>query len=457
MTLTVDQILALAPDAASAKAGSQQASPAKWSGLGSNDQAVWGLCQGSGKDPYRAQIDLSEPAFKCSCPSRKFPCKHGLGLYLVFVQHRAKFTEAEAPQWVQDWLQSRGERAEKKAAKLAEAAEPSTPEEIEAKQRSQQKRLEKRHGNIEKGLDTLDLWLNDLAREGLASVRSDSVRHWEAMAARMVDSQAPGLAYRIRNAASLIHAVAGPEREERIGRELGALALLTNSYRKLEQLPQELQADVRTGIGLTVTQEEVLALAPVQDEWIACGYRTEHEDKLSRRANYLRGANTGKWAMVLQYAAGNQMLPPPMIPGLWSSGSVHFYPGAQPLRVALGTDFKTGVTPSASATEPRHDYTKCEQVLEEFAKALALSPYLETLPMQLGQVTVQGEEGKFWLRDQDGNALPISRTFSLGWRMVAIGGGMPYRIFGLWDGTAFLPLAAQVDTRVYRFDTEKTT
>ena len=43
---------------------------------------LWGLCAGSGKNPYQTIVDLSGPAYKCSCPSRKFPCKHALGLLL---------------------------------------------------------------------------------------------------------------------------------------------------------------------------------------------------------------------------------------------------------------------------------------------------------------------------------------------------------------------------------------
>jgi len=38
---------------------------------------------------------LSEPAFKCSCPSRKFPCKHGLGLLLLYASDQAAFNVAE--------------------------------------------------------------------------------------------------------------------------------------------------------------------------------------------------------------------------------------------------------------------------------------------------------------------------------------------------------------------------
>jgi hypothetical protein len=70
---TPQQVLALAPDPAGAKAGQGLASPRPWSQLGHDDEAVWGLCQGSGRKPYQTQVDLSEPAFNCSCPSRKSP------------------------------------------------------------------------------------------------------------------------------------------------------------------------------------------------------------------------------------------------------------------------------------------------------------------------------------------------------------------------------------------------
>ncbi|MEM6754868.1 MAG: SWIM zinc finger family protein, partial [Cyanobacteria bacterium P01_C01_bin.38] len=73
-TWTQEQILALAPDASSAKNGKTLATSRKWSSLGCNEKAAWGEFQGSGKNPYLTRIDLTEPAFKCTCPSRKFPC-----------------------------------------------------------------------------------------------------------------------------------------------------------------------------------------------------------------------------------------------------------------------------------------------------------------------------------------------------------------------------------------------
>ena len=84
LNLTEEQIIQLAPDAASVKAGKGLATRAKWVLLEHSDRAIWGHCQGSGKTPYQTVIDIKNVAFKCSCPSRKFPCKHGLGLLFLY-------------------------------------------------------------------------------------------------------------------------------------------------------------------------------------------------------------------------------------------------------------------------------------------------------------------------------------------------------------------------------------
>ena len=112
-TLTADQILALAPDPASAKAGQGLASPRKWSALGYSERAAWGQCQGSAREPYQTEIDLSEPAFHCSCPSRKFPCKHTIRLFLLFANRPELFSaDAKAPDWLTTWLDGRQKRRE---------------------------------------------------------------------------------------------------------------------------------------------------------------------------------------------------------------------------------------------------------------------------------------------------------------------------------------------------------
>lgn len=186
MTLDAKQILALAPDPASAKAGSQLAAAHQWSNLGKSAAALWDECQGSGKTPYKTQVDPNGPAFKCTCPSRKFPCKHELGLYLLSTAEPALFPGGAEPQWVGDWVSSRQTRQEKKADN-AIAQDPTASTAATAQAR---KREEKREDKIDAGMRELQTWLHDLAREGLAAVRSRGQGMWDGIAARMADSQA---------------------------------------------------------------------------------------------------------------------------------------------------------------------------------------------------------------------------------------------------------------------------
>ncbi|KLL96527.1 SWIM zinc finger family protein, partial [Rhodococcus sp. IITR03] len=51
-----------------------------WLETGHDITALWGLCRGRGTTPYRTAIDPSAPAYTCTCPSRKLPCKHALSL-----------------------------------------------------------------------------------------------------------------------------------------------------------------------------------------------------------------------------------------------------------------------------------------------------------------------------------------------------------------------------------------
>ena len=121
MPFTEPEILSLAPDESSKKAGKELANPLKWVSVGANDEAIWGECQGSGSKPYQTQIDLRNIAFKCSCPSRKFPCKHGIALALLHARLPESFKDNQSPAWVTEWISKRAEKEEKRpiAALLA--------------------------------------------------------------------------------------------------------------------------------------------------------------------------------------------------------------------------------------------------------------------------------------------------------------------------------------------------
>src|SRR5262249_55732887 len=101
-TITSEQALALAPDASSAQAGKKLAAIKHWKNLGRGTTALWGECQGSAL--YQVRVDLNGMAVRCSCPSRKLPCKHGLGLIILSINDPGALPNAEPPEWVASWL-----------------------------------------------------------------------------------------------------------------------------------------------------------------------------------------------------------------------------------------------------------------------------------------------------------------------------------------------------------------
>ncbi len=450
MTLTADQILALAPDASSAKAGSQLAQPGKWGNLGSADGVLWGECQGSGKDPYRTQIDTSEPAFKCSCPSRKFPCKHGLGLYLLQASHASLFGAGAQPQWVRDWLDSRQQRAAKKEEKAVRAAELAarelTPEEVEAAAAQARKREEKRDTKVARGLDELQTWLQDLAREGWDGVRQRGPGAWDAIAARMVDAQAPGLAQRLRRAGALAFQSSLAGRDAQLGRELASLYLLTGAYRRIDTLPAPLQADVRIQAGWTVSRDEVLAQPGVADCWQVLAQSHTVEERGRNRATWLRGMASGRWALLQHFAVNGQGYEQALTAGTQFHGTLHFYPGAWPQRALLSAqqDWQ-----AITALPP---LPALDRVLDDYAGALAVNPFLERFPMALEGVTPQYDGARCVLRCLDGRVLPLPPTFGDPWRLLALSGGHPVTVAGVWDGHTLAPLGVWSDGCLYNIE-----
>lgn len=438
MTLDANQILALAPDPASAKAGSQLATPRNWSNLGTSDSALWGECQGSGKNPYRTQIDLGGPAFKCTCPSRKFPCKHGLGLYLLRAAEPSLFDQAETPAWVSDWLQGRQSRQEKKTTVK------DTGPEAAAQAR---KREEKREDKVSAGVAELQTWLHDLAREGLASVRSRGQGFWDAIAARMADAQAAPLARRLRRAGSMLYQSGLRNAESLVANELASLYLLVQAWQRIDQLAPALQADVRALLGWTMSQDEVLRQSAVTDQWGVLAQCTFDDERLRVRSTWLLGVATGRWALHLQYAVGTQGFEQQLAPGTTFDGELCFYPSAWPLRAQIRR--QGDVRPMSASAAP----SSLDTLQDMYADALAAQPFLERHPVLLGGLVPDGADHGV-VRDAHGRRIALHPSFRHPLHLLALSGGHPLTVCGEWDGRMLLPLAVWHDGRLYNIDSD---
>lgn len=437
LTLTTEQILALAPDSASAKAGQGLAGPRKWVTLGSNERAVWGECQGSGKDPYQVQADLGdELAYKCSCPSRKLPCKHTLGLLLMLANQRAAFTQNTTPAWVEEWLAKRTQTAQKRVEKQERAAQAPDPATEAKRAASQARSAAARENRIAAGLLDLERWMSDLIRQGLADAQGKHSSFWDGMAARMVDSQAPGVARMLRAIGDL--STTSPRWQDQALERLSRLHLLIEGFKQLGDLPSETQADIRTALGLATREEELVQQAGVRDQWLVLGQRVEEEDTLLVQRTWLWGTTGQQPALLLSFSAAGQPLDRSLIIGTSIDAELSFYPGAFPLRAII----KTRHAPP-DPFDLQSGHRSISEAVGTYAAALAANPWLAQFPLRLQEVLLIPHEQGWHIRDSSGYMLPLAPAFLKSWHLMALSGGRPLTLFGEWDGDYFMPLGTQ--------------
>lgn len=441
-----EQVLALAPDASSTRAAQVLAKPSPWRETGHTPSALWGLCKGSGKVLYQTCVDLGEPAYRCSCPSRKFPCKHALALMLLWSAGRVP--DAEPPEWVTDWVATRAGRIQRGAARTERKATAPRA----ANGRTAQRRAER----VAAGLAELDRWLTDQVRQGITS--RTEYEHWDAMAARLVDAQAPALASAVRR---LAYAAAAPER---LLTELALIRLLVSGYRRVDQLPPGLAATVRTRIGFPVATDDVLATEPVRDDWAVVALRDEGDERLTVRRCWLHGRRTDRPALVLSFAAPGQTLAADLLPGTSVEADLCFYPGALPLRAIVATRH---AAPAAFELPPGAG--SIAEALDVYGRAVAAEPWLERWPVLLAGVTAvrgaadRGGRGPadwvgrgpgdqlaapWYVRDQAGDALPLDPAGGPPWRLVAAAGGRPVTVAAELTASGVRPLTIWSEGRL---------
>jgi hypothetical protein len=430
--LTAEQVLALAPDKAAVAAGRKLGAAAPWRDLGCNDVALWGECQGSAL--YQVRVALADLAVKCSCPSRKVPCKHSLGLLLLAATSPEAFASGAPPEWVSDWLGRRASSAGRREAGLAQPA----PDAQAAKPATKARQADRRRARVAAGLDALDLWLHDLLRAGLASVETQPAAFWEQQAARLVDAQAPGVAARVRQLATIPNSA--PDWPARLLDRLGRLALLIAAFRRLDDLPADLREDVRGAIGWSLNQDDVLARGEtVTDDWLVLGQRVTEEDRLRAQRTWLAGGRGGRPALIMQYAIGSAPFPNILLPGTRLAADLTYWPGAWPLRALVRQRHASPEPISA----PLPGVPSLAGLLGQVAAATARQPWLDRFLGVLNDVVPARTDSGWLVHDRPGEMLPLAAGDH--WRLLALSGGQPVDLAAEWDGETLAPLGLLAD------------
>jgi len=246
----------------------------------------------------------------------------------------------------------------------------------------------------------------------------------------MVDAQAPGLAERLRALASVPHSGVGWD--GRLLEEYALLRLLAVAYRRQAELPPPLQATVRSRIGFSRRQADVLAGGqPVRDHWQVLGRRDLEQDRIRARRTWLQGRTTGRPALVLSFAPAGQSLDDTLRVGTDADADLVFYPGAVPLRAIVQArhDVPDGGPPPGDTIAG---------LLAAIAAALAGDPWLESWPAVLEVTPARSPVPA--LSDVAGHALPLHPGAGDCWPLFAISGGHPVTVAGEWTPRGLWPL-----------------
>jgi SWIM zinc finger len=461
--LSLQKIETIAPDQASLSAAHKLLKPALWSGL-SKDGAglVWGACQGSGASPYRVVISELDGSYKCTCPSRKFPCKHSLALMWLRADDKTAFDTGAPPEWVHEWQkrqrtgssESTAEKQEgqgrgSKSIALTEVERTAeTDPNAEARGAAARERTRKdREDAIAAGLDDLDQWLADQVESGLAGFAATAGKSCRVMAQRLVDAKASGLAARLENLPARLYALPEAIRPRIAIEELGQLHLLAEAYRRQDTLRPDLREDVRREVGWNQTRELLLAdqtALRATGTWRVAGNISEIQpDRLRRLETWLwrDDAHDGqRFAVLIDFvplAAGAARSP--FITGERLAGTIVFHPSPMPMRGLIA-----GLT--SPAEQCRDDFSFPDEGLREafrtYERALAAKPWLGVWPMAFRNVQLRRSEGHLFVCAMDGAmAAPlIAEQADLATPLSLL---ESFDGIGLWNGTHLRLFMAQ--------------
>ena len=402
------------------KAAGKLLKPAKWPLRESDGDYIWGECQGSGANPYRVIFDLRDHGYKCTCPSRKFPCKHALALALMFSEAPSDYAQGQMPEWGSDWIGRRrktsaaatkDEKDTPKPAKSLAAALAKEPEKKEidpakaaALEAARKTRAEATRAAQMAGLSELEGWIFDNLSLGLPQVLSNLTERCRTISARLSDAKAPSLSGRLDDIPERVMSVPRSAQTDVLIEELGKLVLLS---RAAQTVPQP--TGVQRLISAAENRESVLedASAPVHKAvWhvIASHARTRKDGLVSYSTWLLSCEDNQRFAQLLDFVpASLGKRGAGFAVGDMFEAEVCYFPSAFPMRAMIKT--------RAPTTQDPHWGTPPASVSSQLAEALRAEPWIQDIPVLLGEgrLGLAKDGGSFWV-GQSGEKFPLHQS-----------------------------------------------
>lgn len=293
--LTESYIDACAPNAAASKNGRGLVKSGKFTKLwvSTDESLIFGECKGSGAKPYFPSVDFltpEQPVYRCTCPSRQFPCKHTLGLMYAWVEKQS-FVTADIP----EDIQAKRQKAEKRIEKSK--AEPTS----EKKKSNKSAQLKKIKTQLE-GLEQLEKIVERLLQSGLGTVDRQTLQWLKDQGKQMGSRYLTGIQFRLNELQQVLNADWDAELRYEKALELlmqvKALATKGTAYLQIKLERPELEKDAtnaleeQLGHAWSLAELKELGLVVQDQELVQLAFVT-HEDHA--RMEYV---DTGIWLVL---------------------------------------------------------------------------------------------------------------------------------------------------------------
>ena len=182
------------------------------------------------------------------------------------------------------------------------------------------------------------------------------------------------------------------------------------------------------------------------DEWMVMGQTEGVEDRLNFRRVWLKGQKTKKDALILDYVFGEGGFPNHFPTGSIIKGVLCFYPSSYPLRAIVRLPF--GIV---TESQPFNGFSGFKSFTLAYSKALLANPWLLDFPVCFENVKPIKKKNKLFILDKNNQQLEVLIQNQDDWKLLAMSGGYPIKIFGEWTGDVFIPLSAESEGRLVAF------
>ena len=416
-----------APNAAAIKNGRGLVMKGKFVALHKSEDGdvLFGECKGSGKSNYQTSCDFAQadkPVFRCSCPSRQFPCKHGLGLLYCYAQGKA-FSVADLPE---DLTAKRDKAAARVEKKKVEAAKP---------RKVNKAALGKKIKAQLDGLDLLEKLTHDLVRTGMGNTTVKTASQIEQQAKQLGNAYLPGAQAALLNYTKLFTGADGrfddqsspAQREAIYGEALDQLSRLHAVIRKgrtyLEsrladpELSPETDTSIAAWLGHAWQLRELADAGLVEKEAELIQLAFNSYDDVARR----EFVDTGIWIELgsgkiqltqnfRPYKAAKHIRSEDSFFEVAQIAELFVYPGDVNPRIRWDAMLQRPLTPADLAAVKKHAHADYAKLIKE-VKGNLKGPLADKSPVYLIQFAKLGQVGdSLVVEDKNGERLVLAES-----------------------------------------------